>query len=147
MVMVDGNYLGKIEYIMEKKLYYIVCDHEFVWRDTEKYLSDAEVEVIKDIFKDLSSPYIYLYMEEIPTKEKFKKDCLSIINSEEDSYQYKVDKIKNLYNISTDTALYLYNKYKDEKEFSSKETIKKLYDTARDIAAEFHNKYKNELKK
>ncbi|MCH5167372.1 MAG: hypothetical protein J1F35_05705 [Erysipelotrichales bacterium] len=59
--------------------------------------------------------------------------------SEEYSYHYKVDKIKNLYNISTDTAVYLYKKYKDEniEEIPSKETIKNLYDTARDIAAEF----------
>lgn len=77
---------------MERELYLITCDNELAWRDTEKYLSEAEAKVIEDIFKDLSSPYFKFKIEKMPIKET----------------------IKNLYDTGSDIAAEFHIKYKDE---------------------------------
>ena len=95
-----------------KKLYYIVISAE-TEAYTEKYLTESEVEVIKEIFEDTSSAFLECWLEEIPSKEKFEDDFLSIIESGALSLHYMIDKIKDHYNITYDTALYLYNRYKN----------------------------------
>lgn len=96
--------------MLKKKLYLIVVSGESQGY-TEKYLADAEAALIKDIFEDTSSSYIDCRIEEIPDKEKFEDDLLSVIASGTLSEYQLHEEIKQKYGISSYATDYIYTRY------------------------------------
>lgn len=97
--------------MLGKKLYSIVISGESEGY-TEKYLTDAEAALIKEIFEETSSTYIECIIEEIPDKEEYEDDFLSMIASGTLSEPYIINKIAEKYDISYGTAEHIYSQYK-----------------------------------
>ena len=95
---------------MKKKLYLINVSGESEGY-TEKYLTDSEAALIKDIFEDTSSSYIECSIEQIPDKEEFEDDFLSMIASGTLTEYQLFEEIKQKYGISGFAADYIYTRY------------------------------------
>ena len=96
----------------EKKLYYISVTGESEGY-TEKYLTEHEAELIKDIFEHTTSSEIECNIEAIPSIEEFENDFSSHFEPGIFSIIEAYRKIADKYNISWETAVYLYSRYKN----------------------------------
>lgn len=97
--------------MLGKKLYLIVVSGESEGY-TEKYLTDAEATLIKEILEETSSSYIECSIEQIPDKEEFEDDFLSMIASGTLSEPYIISRIIEKYDISYGTAEHIYMQYR-----------------------------------
>ena len=93
-----------------KKLYLIVVYGEPEGY-TEKYLTESEAKLIKEIFEDTLSNEIDYTIEEIPSKEEFEDDFLSTISSGTLSDYQLFEEIKQKYGITGFAADYIYTRY------------------------------------
>lgn len=96
----------------KKKLYYISVTGESEGY-TEKYLTEHEAELIKDIFEHTSSSEINCNIEAIPSIEEFENDFSSLLKPGTFSIIESYKKIADKYNILWETAFYLYSRYKN----------------------------------